>query len=181
MPRFLEVRKQAILGKWMESLYASYPPETVRFLRRNKDPFGNPVGTTFSQGLSAVLDTLAADGPDEALVKPLESVLRIRSVQELAPSAALSFVFALKHIIRADVEATDVPREDFACLEKRLDRLGLMAVDSYVKLREEVFELRVREARRQVSWWLRRIPPGVPDPEGAAAEAAGEREAPSRA
>lgn len=158
----LLARRDAVLSKWLDATFSTYPPDTAKFLRGRKDPFGNPVGATICRELATLLDAFLGDAPEEDLRRPLDAILRIRSVQGLTASAAVSFVFQLKGILRdesADSRSGEA-EDEWPELERRIDRLGMMAFDSYVGLREEIFELRVQEAKRQVSWWLRKASAG---------------------
>jgi len=156
----LRKHRDALLEKWIEAVLSVYPPETAKVLRRSKDPLQNPVGTTLFEELDRLLEALLEGAPDEVLRPPLDEILKVRSVQGFSPSAAVSFVFRLKDIAREAVGAPQRRGPDPAAVhefEARVERLGLMAFDSYVQFREELYELRVQEAKRQVSWWLRKL------------------------
>jgi hypothetical protein len=178
LEQLLREHRDAILEKWTETVLSPYPPETANFLRRSKDPLQNPVGTTLFRESSRLLDALLDDAPDETLRRPLDEILKIRSVQGFTPSVAVSFVFRLKDIVREAVGATRQRGPDPAAvreLEARVERLGLMAFDSYVQFREQLYELRVQEAKRQVSWWLRKLG-GDDEPAPESGRPAGEAE-----
>ncbi len=159
MEQLLRQHRDAILEKWAETVLSSYPPETANLLRRTRDPLQNPVGTTLFRELDRLLDALLDGASDETLRRPLDEILKIRSVQGFTPSVAVSFVFRLKDVVREAVGATRRRGPDPAAVrefEARVERLGLLAFDSYVQFREQLYELRVQEAKRQVSWWLRK-------------------------
>jgi len=76
----------------------------------------------------------------------------VRAVQGQRPSQALEFVFLLKRALRGVLgEAYD------AAFDERVDGLALVAFDAYVTCREEIHEIRVREARRRVGLILERF------------------------
>jgi hypothetical protein len=81
--------------------------------------------------------------------------VKIRAVQQFTPSQALSFVFALKSVIRKVVpEASKDPRfaSELTEMDNRIDRLALTAFDLFMEAREEVSQLRISEVKRQVAW-----------------------------
>jgi hypothetical protein len=57
----LTQKKAAILGRWLTTIYESYPPETAIFLRKEKDRFDNPMGYRISEGLAGLYDALLQD------------------------------------------------------------------------------------------------------------------------
>ena len=44
LEKIIEQHKAAILKKWFDSAIQAYAPDTAKFLKNQKDPFGNPVG-----------------------------------------------------------------------------------------------------------------------------------------
>ena len=151
LAELLRRERTTILRKWFTHVLETYPEDTTRFLKREKNPFANPVGSAIGEGLQGIFDELLAADPTPALVPFLDRIIRIRAVQEFSASTSLAFVFALKGIVRdvlkKEIRTHDV-REDLAVLDARVDRLALLAFDTYVGCREELFELRVGELRR---------------------------------
>jgi len=61
------VKKQtAIVKKWFDLVVDTYPADTSRFLKRQKDPFANPVGSTTLEGLNAIFTDLVGELEPEA-------------------------------------------------------------------------------------------------------------------
>jgi hypothetical protein len=147
----LKTEKTTILKKWFGHVLETYPEDTSRLLKSEKNPFANPVGSAIGEGLEGIFDELLGDAPSSALVPFLDRLIRIRSVQEFSPSKAVSFVFQLKPIIR-NVLKKEIRKkglqEELTAFESRIDRLALLAFDTFVQCREELFELRVGELRR---------------------------------
>jgi len=137
--------KQTILEKWLEQTLATYPSQTLRFLRGEKDRFRNPVGHTLREGLATLLDELTGE-MDPAQIRPaLESMVRLRAIQDFTPSQAVGFVYLLREILEEEAaagELTDV--------QKRIDETGLLAFDLFMKCREEIYEIKARETQRKV-------------------------------
>ncbi len=139
--------RDEILERWIERVIEGYPEETARFLRSKSDRFANPVGAGLREGLTELLDgILRGDEPDQ-LASALDLVIRVRAVQQFAPSAAVGFVLDLKHLLRevTGVEAADA----LDALDHRIDRLGLCAFDVYMSCREQMWMIRAKEIRNQ--------------------------------
>ena len=138
----------AVLADWMEGILATYPPETARFLRDTSDPFGNPVGAALREELGTLLDGVVGAADDERLRASLDRIVRVRAVQGLAPSAAVSFVLELKPILQHLLETSGIDgRDERARLDRQVDRVVLAAFDVYSDCREQVYEIRVRSIR----------------------------------
>ena len=140
-------QRAAVVAEWMEVILAGYPAETARFLRTNRDPFGNPVGAALREGLGTVLDGVVGV-PDDSLAEALDRIIRVRAVQDFSPSAAIGFLFDLKPILHRLIDqagpGAPVDRDE---IDRRVDRVLAMAFDIYSSCREQVFEIRIRSIR----------------------------------
>jgi hypothetical protein len=136
-----------IVADWLELIYAGYPPETARFLRANKDPFGNPVGTALRDELGSVLDGAVREVDDERLRAALDRIIRIRAVQDFMPSAAVGFVLDLKPILHRLADGAGGALDESERIDRLVDRVLVMAFDVYAACREQVFEIRIRSIR----------------------------------
>jgi hypothetical protein len=145
-------KKSALVKRWFDIVMEPYPADTAGFLKNQEKQFTNPVGYTISHGLEHIFDKLIEEKePDfEGIVPFLENIVRIRAVQDLRPSQALSFVFHLRNAIREELaaEAKEFCTER-ATLESRIDAIALMAFDIFVKCREKVYELRANEVKNR--------------------------------
>jgi len=149
----LEKHKRTIVNKWFDLVARTYPPDTAQFLKRQKDPFANPVGRTTFKGLEGMYDQLMGKMDDEAIVPFLDPIIRIRAVQSFTPSKAAGFVFSLKSIVRETVGGQLREKEELkelAALDERIDRIGLLAFDIYMRCREQVYRLKANEIRNRV-------------------------------
>ncbi|WP_054693966.1 RsbRD N-terminal domain-containing protein [Desulfosarcina cetonica] len=90
----LATKKQAILKSWFQATVDSYPADTARFLKNQKDPFANPVGQTTYRNLEILVDALVTGAGRDAMAAALDPILRIRAVQSFTPSKATGFVFS---------------------------------------------------------------------------------------
>lgn len=131
--------RDAILQEWLEQTFKSYPEQTARFYRGEKDPFRNPVGHALRDGLAALLDELLGEMNEARVSAALDSIVRIRAVQDFTASQAVAFLFPLRDILR-----DKAPER-----ENRLDCLIPRAFDLYVECREKIFEIQANEARRR--------------------------------
>jgi hypothetical protein len=146
----LAEKRSAILEKWLDQTLASYPSQTSRFLRNERDRFRNPVGHTLKEGLATLLDEITGE-MDTAKIRPaLESIVRLRAVQDFTAAQATGFVFTLRGILYDNLEGGGPPS-----LQKRIDEVALLAFDLYMRCREEIYEIKAREGQREVYVWQR--------------------------
>ena len=156
----LRLRMDAIAKRWEEEVLSAYPSDSASLFQRERDPFANPLGHGVREGTRGLLEELSGEMDGEQVRKHLDEIIRIRAVQELPPSQALSFVFSLKPILREEIpEATQDPKLALELdeMEARIDRVALRAFDLYAECREEVSQLRISEVKRQVSWVMEKM------------------------
>ena len=150
----LQQAKAAILKRWLDDTLATYSKDASVSFRRVKDPFANPVGHALRSGTRALFEAILEGRDAREASACLDDALKIRAVQEFSPSQAIAFVLLLKGAIRAELGG-DVDRpplaSDLAKLEQQIDRIALCSFDIYMRYREQVYELRVNEAKRSVS------------------------------
>lgn len=130
----------------------TYPADTSRFLKQQKDRFVNPVGYTISQEIEALYEELLQGMNSDKLAASLNNIIRIRSVQDFPPSQTIVFIFLLKKAIREELANKIVEKQAFEELlkfESRIDKLVLLALDIYMKCREKVYEIRVNEVKAE--------------------------------
>ena len=142
-------QRAAIIAKWFDSAVQSYAPDTAAFMRSQKDPFANPVGSRTRAGLETLLDELSAGMNAAGIARGLDPIIRARAVQALNPSQAVGFVFELKRILREALGGRCVAA-DLTEMDGRIDALALAAFDLYMACREQIMELRANETRNRV-------------------------------
>lgn len=145
-------KKPVILEKWFDLTIESYPPDTAKFIKAQKNRFANPVGHTISQGIEDLLNGLLNGSQSEQLCPYLDNVVRVRAVQNLTASQAINFIFLLKKVIRGELK--NEIREgqllsELLAFESKIDDLGLLAFDVYFKCREKIYEIRSTELRNR--------------------------------
>lgn len=148
---FLATERSIILDRWFESILESYPSDTSNFMKTRKDRFTNPVGSTILESIRNIYDELLGGNDHEKICSFLDNIIRIRAVQDLTPSQACSFVFSLKGIIRDKLRRTEAgvfPSDEVQEFEDRIDRLGLLCFDIFVKCREKLYDVKANELRK---------------------------------
>ena len=159
----LEEKREALTNKWLERTRSAYPVETAKFLERDSEQFTNPVGFTLTEAVTEIVDVLLAGMDPERVCPPLEKIIRIRAIQDFTPSKAVAFVFLLKGVVRDLLPTTaEGPslETDLLAFDRQVDQLALFAFDIYCSCREQVFDLRVNELKRNVSTLLRKADMG---------------------
>ena len=171
LQKLLEEKRPAILNRWFNSILETYPADTKQFLQTRKNQFDNPVAHRISRGIEGIFSQILG-GAEENDVSPfLDNVIRVRAVQEFTPSQAVGFIFDLKRLVREEL-GEEIREgqlsEELWRFEKAIDKLGLLALDIYMKCREEIYEVRVKEVKRSVSRLIERANKlcGIPGKEG---------------
>lgn len=172
LEKFLSQEKATIVERWLESILKTYPSQSATLMKKEANQFANPVGSTLRHGIEAVLEEFL-QGPDpEKVCRLLDGIVRIRAIQDFTPSQALGFVFQLKPIVReelalaqakAQAKAKDRPLEEHMVspdellkFDSKVDYLGLLAFDAYMRCRENLCEVRVNELKNRTYRLLQR-------------------------
>ncbi len=143
-------KKAVILDKWARLILDTYPDTTSKFLQREKDRFVNPVGHTILTETGVLYDELLGDMNPQKLASSVDSIIRIRSVQDFRPSEAVGFVFLLKRVVREELKKEIDGKEaldELAEFESKVDRVALMAIDAYVECQNKINEIRLKEVK----------------------------------
>ena len=148
----IQKKRATILSKWFDSTVQAYAADTAVFLKNQKDPFANPVGSSTRKGIETLMDQLLGGMAADAITAGLDPIMRIRAVQSLSPARATAFIFALKQILRdmfrKELQEADMARQFFD-LEERIDRVALEGFDIYMGCRERVLDLKANEMRNR--------------------------------
>ncbi len=160
LTHLLSQKKSAIFERWLDQIFSTYPPETVGFLKREKDRFNNPVAFRIYEGAKGLLDAVIVGATAEEVSNFLDEIIRIKAMQDFSPSQALAFVFLLKKIVREEL-AKEIRADvglaaEVLDLESQIDGMALLGFDVYQKRREKLYEIRVDEVKRGVSGLLRK-------------------------
>ena len=156
----LERRKDTIVERWVDEVLSAYPADGAALLRQQRDPFANPLGHGVREGSRGIFGYILGGMSEESLREHLDQILRIRAVQELTPSQAVSFVFSLRLIVREvipEAEAETRHRDELMALDRTIDQVAMAAFDLYTARREELNRIRINEVKRQVAWVFYRM------------------------
>lgn len=152
LEKLLIESRTAILQEWFTLVVETYPSETGRFLKSQKDPFANPVGRAVRNGVEDLFDELLRGLNREHAGACLDPMIRIRAIQNFTPSEAIGFIFFLKTVIRKIIGKKILERnlsQEFYAFESKVDDLGLIAFDIYMKCREKIYEIKANEVRNR--------------------------------
>ena len=154
-------KKTKILKQWFDVVLDSYPADTQKFVKGQKDRFANPVGHAVLTGLEGILDELLR-GSDYELDKIsvfLDQIIRIRAIQDFTPSQALGFLQGLKNIVRKELknQLKDVAAyEELQVFESAIDGVNAVAFDIYMGCREQLYDLRAKDLKARTSALLKK-------------------------
>ena len=142
----LEKNKKEIIDQWFLVTINSYPQDTAKFFKKLKNRFDNPVGAATAQSLEETFDLMIqkefnADKVETAL----DSIIRIRAVQDFSASKAVSFIFELKQIIK-----TVLNEDRDIAFDAKIDQTALAAFNRFMKCRENIFLLKATESKRRI-------------------------------
>ncbi len=144
-------RSEELAGKWALLILGTYPPETQAVWKANLEPFSNPVGHAIRTAAAELIPLLLAWNDADAVAQALGRIVKIRAVQDFAPSQALSFVFLFKKLLRQEFQkelSAQGALAELLAFETRVDNLAVIAFDLYVAARDQVQRMRVEEVKR---------------------------------
>ncbi len=154
LQNLLTEKRSKIIKKWQDAIISSYPKDSQGFLKKEKSQFANPVGMIIGKEIETLFDELMKGDNPEKISSCLDTVIRIRAVQDFKPSQAVSFVLELKNIIREAFGNGHTT--ELQALDSKVDEMLLTAFDVYSKCRQEIYEIRVRDVKNQVGKLLER-------------------------
>ncbi len=160
LEQLLAEKKSDILKSWFDVILETYPADTSNFLKKLKDRFTNPVGHTIVEGIEDIFDSLLGEADSEKISRFLDDIIRVRAVQDFTASQAVSFIFALKKVVREELEKDkkgDVPYEELLVLDEKIDGLALSSFDIFMKCREKLYDIKANELRNMTFRLLQRV------------------------
>lgn len=150
----LAEKKLPIVGKWTERILKTYPEETLKFLKGDRNRFSNPVGNIIRNNADNIYDEIISGNNLEKIRLQLEDIIKIRAVQDFTPSNAIGFVYILKKVICEELQEfvnDKMLLNEFYEINERIDRIALLAFDIYMECKEKVHRLRMNEIRYNLS------------------------------
>lgn len=162
--------KKTVADRWTEAVFATYPLETVGFLRTKTDPFTNPVAHMTRQAAGALYDAVIGEDVDPADTKSaVDRFVKLRAVQKFSPGQSMAVYYLMKPVLREVVLPEMLARgqlNEYLEMESRLDTLALLAFDIYMSAREVLAESRIKEIRNQhaqLRRWAQQLEQGAPE------------------
>ncbi len=160
----LHAKKGEIVKRSYLRVAETYSDGIASFLKKETDPLVNPLGSTITRTLKALLAELIEGGSAGGFRLALEGLVKMRTVLSPSPSDGLSLIGFLKQTIRDEVEdevarggAADRILPEYLALEERLDEAMLIACNLYVGCQEKVDEIRISEVKAEKERLLRVI------------------------
>ncbi len=156
----LSDKKPLILKKWIDLIIGNYPSSSRNLLKRDSGQFTNPVGHTLKTAIDIIYDkVIEEEGDVEKITKALDSIIRIWAVQDFEPSKVISFIYRLKTIVREEFENSSdnhVIYNELLEIENRIDDIILLSFDIYMSCREQLYEIKANEIKRNTFGLLKR-------------------------
>ena len=156
----LKEKRSGIIDRWCELTLETYPEQSARFFKTDKNKFSNPVGVTLREGIEILFDGLLNGPAGDRVGEALSQMVKIRAIQDFSASQAVSFIFFLRTAIRESLEQfREEPGlfEELVAFESEIDELALGAFDIYMQCREQVYQLKVNEVRNRSEKVLERF------------------------
>lgn len=145
----LNEKKEKILSQWQSVIFSSYANETIG--QKPGSRFSNPIGYVIEKSSTEIMEWLLNVENHGELAAALEDICRLKAIQEFKPSEALSFIFALKQIIREELKdenGSNYWEIEIGYIDKKIDEVGLHAFDIYSECRAKIYEIRMDEIKR---------------------------------
>ena len=143
----LAEKKRVIAGEWLERVLRTYPENSSRLLRLETDPFRNPVGQTLKEGLSVLVDEILGEMQLARITPALDSIVRMRAVQDFTAGQAVAFVFLLREVVRKHLGENKATLE---LAERRIDHLAVEAFDLFMVCREKMYAIKADALKRSM-------------------------------
>lgn len=145
--KLMNDHKQQILSAWQQAAIRFDDDQSI--VRKQQGRFSDPINYVITENTGEILEQLMKQDNGLELVKPLETIIKLKATQQCRPSEALEFVFVLKKIIReAMKEEGSYWEAELREMDQRIDEMGMLAFDIYSECRAKICELRVNEIIR---------------------------------
>lgn len=156
LENILRENRDTIVRKWFELIVQSYPPDARNHFMNQANRFANPVGSSLLDGVKALFEVLmtGADPESDEVCAILDTMVRIRAVQDFSPAQAVEFMFLLKEIVRETVGGHVEEQwtlDELLTFEQRIDKITLLSFNIYMQCREKIYELRANELRNRTA------------------------------
>lgn len=141
---------QAWKGKIISSQEADVSSPFSILKNKNNNQFLNPAGTIIKKTLESLFDEITgnSDMNKGIIESALNDFIRLMAVQKSLPSECSGFLFLLKKILREE-SGLEINFDEMNIINDRIDSIVLSAFDIYMKCREEIFNIRMNEFKKQ--------------------------------
>jgi hypothetical protein len=153
---FLTEHADKLRQRWHDAVVSAYPPETVRFLRSEKDQIANPVGYTIKTVVEDVIAGLSSGASASDLASAVHPLIRIKAVQGFAPSEAVSCVLELKRTVKGLAGGQGGDARVLEELDLVIDEMLCSCFDLYTDCRQKLHEIKEDELKRNLYMLLRK-------------------------
>ena len=133
----------SIVDSWFVKAIEIYPETARSGMMQTGDRFRNPVATTLRESLEILARELSGGMECSAVTSAVDTIVRVRAVQECKPEDAVGFPAQLRKIIREQQLESLFPD-----MEQRLDALSQAASHQYALCKKDIARVRAREAQR---------------------------------
>ena len=141
--------KNPILKRWLYLIEGQLSADNVPH-SRERDQFTNPEGYIALHEIDSIYEELLHELNTEKICRSLDSIIRIKAVQDIPPSQAIAFVFLLKQSIMEKLQPQIKKQQlldEWLSFETKIDMLASLAFNVYMHCREKVNELRMNEIK----------------------------------
>ena len=154
LAKLLATRRDAVVEAWWEKVLELYDERARNLLRRNEDPFTNPLRSTFVSAIERIVDSLAAGQDIDTARDAIREVVKLRAVQEVSPGEALdSFLVFRKALKEVAEDSWDEVAEEAMAAQ---DALLRFAADEYLEAQKLILDIKYREQVRRFHLLMRR-------------------------
>ena len=146
----LTENKASILEKWIDQALGNYPADASRIFKKQKDRFANPVGYRISHTLAELYEAVAGNADLSGLSPALEELVKILAIQVSSPSEAVSFVYALKYVVKEECQEKGLDTftlSEWLDFEAKIDTVAYTVFDLYMASRERLYQVRINELK----------------------------------
>ncbi len=157
---FVAENRDEIAREWFETAVSVYPEGMQTLVCGDKSSFSNPCGQNLSSDIDRFLRAVEKNESANELAARLTITVKIRSVQNISPSTALSFVPGLKNVLRDCYQKRhhrDVPLETYLEWSAVIDGATLAALDLYTEQRTRIAEVCIGDVKRRISGIMSRL------------------------
>lgn len=154
----LKANEEKIVKKWVDFALSTYPSKAKHFFENQKDPFLNPVGNILRNELTAIYKEILKPKASDDFPIHVDSIVRVRAVQDFSPSAAVVVFRKLKEIVEEELDIKSfLTKDPNSVLEfyRKVDDICFLAFDIFMKCRERIWELKTKEFQASLKNILR--------------------------